>query len=115
MRLKQSLGVLLVLTVLVTSAAAGTASQLTNIGVKSDGTAPGAEEPTPAPQPVKGAKVAPAPAPAMSAHPVQIRNVSASGRKNGLNVQITASGAIAPTAMKLSAPDRVVVDVPNAI
>ncbi|HUR36803.1 MAG TPA: type IV pilus secretin PilQ [Terriglobales bacterium] len=212
MRLKQSLGVLLVLTVLVTSAAAGTASQLTNIGVKSQGNAttltiqangafthteyrptdnlllvdlagvsaaklenqsrdlkgqfPGVEsyrvvgykaasganiarieiglapnavvgvaeagyavavrvksdapfvgkaeaamEVAAKPQPVKTAKAAPV----VNGRPAQIRNVSVVRGKGGLQVQINASSAIAPTAIKLSGPDRIVVDVPNAI
>ncbi len=210
MRLKQSLGVLLVLTLCVTSAAAGTASQLTSIGVKAQGNAttltiqangafthteyrptdnlllvdlagvsaaklenqardlkgqyPGvesyrvvgykaasganiarveinlapnavvgvadagyavsvrvksdapaaaaAEVPAAKPQaaPTKVAKAAPA-----SARPVHIRTVSVSRGKNGLNVNIAATGAITATAMKLSSPDRIVVDVPNAI
>ncbi|MEO5937359.1 MAG: type IV pilus secretin PilQ [Terriglobales bacterium] len=201
MSLKQSLGVLLVLTVLTTAAAAGTASQLTNIGVKAQGNAttltiqangafthteyrptdnlllvdlagvsaaklenqsrdlkgqfPGvesyrvvgykaasgahiarveialvpnavvgvadagyavavrvkAEAPAGAKAEAPAAKAAAAP----SARPVQIRNVSVVQGKTGLQVQINASGVIAPTAMKLSAPDRIVVDIPNAI
>lgn len=209
MRLKQSLGVLLVLTVLTTAAAAGTAPQLTNIAVKSQGNAttltisasgafthteyrptdnlllvdlagvsaaklenqsrelkghPGvasyrvvgykaasgsniarveialapnavvgvsdagyavavkvtgetlaaaaAETPAAKPQPVKTATAKPA---ATSGRPVTVRNVSVSRGKNGLVVNIAATGAIAPTAMKLTQPDRIVVDIPNAI
>ncbi len=209
MRLKQSLGVLLALTVLTTAAAAGTASQLTNIGVKAQGNAttltiqangafthteyrptdnlllvdlagvsaaklenqtrdlkgqfPGvesyrvvgykaasgahiarveialapnavvgvadagfavavrikAETPAAATAEVPAAKVPVAKAPvakaAPSARPVQIRNISVVRGKTGLQVQISASGAIAPTAMKLSSPDRIVVDIPNAV
>ncbi len=212
MRLKQSLGVLLALTVLSTVAAAGTASQLTNIGVKAQGNAttltiqangafthteyrptdnlllvdlagvsaaklenqsrdlkgqfPGVEsyrvvgykaasgahiarvEIGLAPNAVVGvadagfavavrikadspgtakaeAPVAKAEAPVAktlvtaaavpSARPAQIRNVSVVRGKAGLQVQISASGAIMPTAMKLTSPDRIVVDIPNAI
>ncbi|MBI2683065.1 MAG: AMIN domain-containing protein, partial [Acidobacteriales bacterium] len=65
---------------------------------------------------------APAPAPHKSdaaaapvaAHPVQIRNVTVSRGKAGMQVEIAASGPMAPKAMKLTAPDRIVIDVPNA-
>jgi len=209
MRLKQSLGVLLVLAVLTTAAAAGTTPQLTNIAVKSQGNAttltisasgafthteyrptdnlllvdlagvsaaklenqsrelkghPGvesyrvvgykaasgsniarveialapnavvgvsdagyavavkvtgeaqaataAETPAAKPQPVKAAAAKPA---ATSGRPVTVRNVSLSRGKNGLQVNIAATGAIAPTALKLTQPDRIVIDIPNAV
>lgn len=206
MSLKQSLSVLLALAVLTTAAAAGTASQLTNIGVKAQGNAttltiqangafthteyrptdnlllvdlagvsaaklenqsrdlkgqfPGVEsyrvvgykaasgahiarvEIGLAPNAVVGvaeagfavavrvkaegpavaAAVTPAAkTPAVKARavstprPVLIRNVSVVRGKTGLQVEINATGAITPTAMKLTAPDRIVVDIPNAV
>jgi type IV pilus assembly protein PilQ len=44
-----------------------------------------------------------------------VRAVSVSTGKDGLNIKIAASAPIAPQAMKLSSPDRIVIDVPNAI
>jgi type IV pilus assembly protein PilQ len=49
------------------------------------------------------------------AAPVQIRNVSIARGTNGLNVEISASGAITPKVMKLASPDRIVIDVANAV
>jgi type IV pilus assembly protein PilQ len=44
-----------------------------------------------------------------------VRNVSVARGKNGLNVEITASQPITPTAIKLTAPDRIVIDVSNSV
>lgn len=75
----------------------------------------GREGDTPKPVAAKAAPKAKAEAAAHSAHPVVVRNVSISRGRNGLQVNISASGPIAPTAMKLTSPDRIVVDVPNAV
>ncbi|HLY98299.1 MAG TPA: type IV pilus secretin PilQ [Candidatus Angelobacter sp.] len=53
--------------------------------------------------------------PARTAGPSHIRNVSIVRGKEGLEVEITANGPIAATTMKLSSPDRLVVDIPNSI
>jgi type IV pilus assembly protein PilQ len=45
---------------------------------------------------------------------VQIRNVNVARGKNGLNVEISANGPITPKVMKLTGPDRIVIDVPSA-
>src|SRR5437868_7076907 len=47
--------------------------------------------------------------------PVRVQNVSVSRGKSGMNIEISASGAMMPKAMKLTAPDRIVVDIPNSI
>jgi len=44
-----------------------------------------------------------------------IRSVSVARSADGLNVEIAASGAIEPHTMRLSGPDRIVIDVPNAV
>ena len=43
-----------------------------------------------------------------------IRDVTVARGKHGLNVEIAASQPITPKALKLSGPDRIVVDVPNS-
>jgi type IV pilus assembly protein PilQ len=68
----------------------------------------------------KAAPAAPAapaksePAALVPGRPVQIRNVNVSRGKSGMLVEIAATGPMAPTAMRLTAPDRIVIDVPNA-
>jgi len=47
--------------------------------------------------------------------PVRVQNISISRGKGGMNIEISASGAMMPRAMKLTAPDRIVIDIPNAI
>ena len=59
------------------------------------------------------AKAAPASHPA--SHPVLVRNVAVARGKGGMQVEISASGPITPKLMKLTGPDRLVVDLPNAI
>src|SRR5207253_4076354 len=46
---------------------------------------------------------------------VKIRNSSVVRGKDSVDVEITGSGAMTPKAMKLSAPDRVVLDVMNSV
>ncbi len=71
-----------------------------------------AEQPSPAPQ--KTAAVAPH---AKLGHPVQVKHVSVLRGKSGMEVEITASAPVSetPKVMKLTAPDRLVVDIPNAV
>ncbi len=52
---------------------------------------------------------------ASSGHPVQVRNVTLARSKNGYDVEIAASGAVTPKLMKLTGPDRIVIDIPNAV
>jgi type IV pilus assembly protein PilQ len=47
--------------------------------------------------------------------PVKVRNVAVARGKHGMQVEISASGPVTPKMMKLTGPDRVVVDLPNAI
>jgi len=47
--------------------------------------------------------------------PAMIRNVGVTRRNGAIAVEILASGALEPKAMKLTAPDRVVIDLPNAV
>jgi type IV pilus assembly protein PilQ len=56
------------------------------------------------------------PAPvATSAKAVSVKNVSVVRGKNGMQVEILASAPITPQAMKLTSPDRVVLDLPNTV
>ena len=50
-----------------------------------------------------------------SGRPVQVRNVSLSRGKDGFHVEIAASGAVTPKIMKLTSPDRIVIDIPNSV
>jgi type IV pilus assembly protein PilQ len=52
---------------------------------------------------------------ARSGKPVQVRNVSVARGKDGMNVEIAASSAVEAKVIKLTAPDRVVIDIPNSI
>ncbi len=52
---------------------------------------------------------------AAGGHPVQVRNVTLARSKNGYDVEIASSGAVTPKLMKLTGPDRIVIDIPNAI
>jgi len=53
--------------------------------------------------------------PARKSRPVVIQTVSVARGKGGMNVEILGSGAMTPKTMKLTGPDRVVIDVPNAV
>jgi type IV pilus assembly protein PilQ len=44
-----------------------------------------------------------------------VKNVSVVRGKSGMQVEIVASAPITPQAMKLSSPDRVVLDLPNTV
>ena len=46
---------------------------------------------------------------------VQIRSVNVVRGHHGLQVEVAATGPIAPKVMKLTAPDRIVIDVANAV
>ncbi len=52
---------------------------------------------------------------ARASRPVVIQTVAVARGKDGINVEILGTGAMTPKAMKLTAPDRVVIDVPNAV
>ncbi|MGH9493138.1 MAG: AMIN domain-containing protein, partial [Terriglobales bacterium] len=63
-----------------------------------------------APVAAQPAQAAPKPA-SVSAKPVLIQDVSVVRGEGGMNVEIRGSGPMQPKAMKLTHPDRVVVDV----
>src|SRR3954471_20461969 len=44
-----------------------------------------------------------------------VKNLSVVHGKNGMQVEILASSPVTPQAMKLSSPDRVVLDLPNTV
>ncbi|HWK31381.1 MAG TPA: AMIN domain-containing protein, partial [Terriglobales bacterium] len=46
---------------------------------------------------------------------VQIRSVNVVRGQHGLQVEVAATGPITPKVMKLTAPDRIVIDVANAV
>jgi type IV pilus assembly protein PilQ len=58
---------------------------------------------------------APTKATTASARPVQIRSVNVVRGRRGLEVEVAASGPIVPKVMKLTAPDRIVIDVANSV
>lgn len=45
----------------------------------------------------------------------EVRNIGVVRGKNGLEVEITANAPLSPNALKLTAPDRVVVDLANTV
>jgi type IV pilus assembly protein PilQ len=51
---------------------------------------------------------------AASSRPVQVRSVNVVRGRNGLEVEVAASGPITPKVMKLTSPDRIVIDVANS-
>lgn len=55
------------------------------------------------------------PSHAIETRPAVVRNVGVTRHNGAVAVEIVASGAIQPKAMKLTAPDRVVIDLPNAV
>ncbi|MFB3916422.1 MAG: type IV pilus secretin PilQ [Terriglobales bacterium] len=50
-----------------------------------------------------------------SQKPLQVRNVAVVRGKDGMEVEVTGDGTLTAKAMRLSAPDRVVLDLPNAV
>lgn len=58
---------------------------------------------------------APPAAEAATVRTAVIRNVSVARGKSGLNIEVSASAPIAPKVLKLSSPDRIVIDVANAL
>jgi len=61
------------------------------------------------------APAAPAPVTKAEGKAASVRNLSVVHGKNGMQVEILASAPITPQAMKLSSPDRVVLDLPNTV
>jgi type IV pilus assembly protein PilQ len=55
------------------------------------------------------------PSHATETKPAVVRNVGVTRHNGAVAIEIVASGAIQPKAMKLTAPDRVVIDLPNAV
>src|SRR5260370_30402757 len=61
------------------------------------------------------ASAAPVPAPVKhSTRIAQVRNVGVVQGKNGIEVEISANAPLSPNALKLTRPDRIVVDLANA-
>ncbi len=56
-----------------------------------------------------------APSAATSAKTASVKNLAVVRGKSGMQVEIVASAPITPQAMKLSSPDRVVLDLPNTV
>ncbi|MBV9088265.1 MAG: AMIN domain-containing protein, partial [Acidobacteriaceae bacterium] len=52
---------------------------------------------------------------AKAEQPVRVRDVSVTRGPQGTEVQISASGTVQPEAMRLENPDRLVIDLPNAM
>src|SRR5215472_17500498 len=69
----------------------------------------------PAASPSKESIAAAADALSKDAPPSHVRNVSVSRGQQGLNVEITGSGPLTARTMKLTNPDRVVLDIPNSL
>ncbi|MGH9579900.1 MAG: AMIN domain-containing protein, partial [Terriglobales bacterium] len=64
------------------------------------------------------ASPAPAPTPAAAAplaRSVTIRDLQVANAPDGLTIKIVATGPMTPKTMKLSAPERLVIDLPNAV
>ncbi len=70
--------------------------------------APVASVPEKAPDPKPAAAQA-------SGRPVVVRHIGVLRGKSGMEVEILASAPVTPKVMKLAAPDRVVLDLPNAV
>jgi type IV pilus assembly protein PilQ len=71
---------------------------------------------TASPATAKSYESAHAPAgPQVGTHPAQIRNIAVARGKDGMEVEILSNAALQPKALKLAGPDRVVVDLPNAL
>src|SRR5215469_13659211 len=70
---------------------------------------------TPAASPSKESIAAAADALSKDAPPSHVRNVSVSRGQQGLNVEITGSGPLTARTMKLTNPERVVLDIPNSL
>ncbi|MGZ4825841.1 MAG: type IV pilus secretin PilQ [Terriglobales bacterium] len=80
----------------------------------STGDAPPQANPVPAA--MKTAEPAkPAPAVVGSTGPVMVRNIAVTRGQGDIQVEISASAPLTPKTLKLTDPDRVVVDLPNAI
>jgi type IV pilus assembly protein PilQ len=74
---------------------------------------PGAAAPVSAP--AANAQVAISQPENLPAKLVIIRNIGVVREKDGIAVEISANGPLAPKITKLSSPDRLVVDLPNAV
>jgi type IV pilus assembly protein PilQ len=92
MRLKQLLGIVLLAS--VSAMAAGTVSQLGDVLVTNQDSAATAQK--------AGATT-------------RIGKISVARGSDGLNIEISGSGPMTAKTMKLTHPDRVVVDIPNSV
>jgi type IV pilus assembly protein PilQ len=62
-----------------------------------------------------GGKAAPAASPSDSSKPVEVQNVEVFRGTKGVQVDVSANGPLKPRTMKLKSPDRIVVDLLNAV
>ena len=58
---------------------------------------------------------APMPAPAQSGNISRISDIAVARGQDSLNVEITGSGPMTAKTMKLTSPDRLVLDIPNSV
>ena len=85
---------------------------MVNISGKSDASIATAVAPVPSMADVKHATPQMA---TPSGRPVNVRNVSIARGNDGIHVEISGSGELTAKAMKLTSPDRVVIDLLNAV
>jgi type IV pilus assembly protein PilQ len=79
-------------------------------------TADAPQQANPVPAAMKTAEPAkPAHAVVASTGPVMVRNIAVTRGQGGIQVEISASAPLTPKTLTLTDPDRVVVDLPNAI
>ena len=75
-----------------------------------------AEPASPAPQPSPaGGQTAPAASTLAPAKPVEVQNVAVFRGTKGVQIDVSANGPLNPRTMKLKGPDRIVVDLLNAV
>ncbi len=65
--------------------------------------------------PAAPATPASTPAPAVTTGPLNLRDVQVSRAAEGVEVSLVANGPLTPKTMTLTAPDRLVIDLPNTI
>src|SRR5437588_585005 len=109
MRLKQLLGIIL-LAVLTTTVAAGSSS-LAGISVEHRDKASTVAKPVTA----STVSVPAVAAPHESTRTSHINNIAVARGKDSLNIEVTGTEPMTAKTMKLTNPDRVVVDIPNSV
>ncbi len=79
------------------------------------GSALAAKATAPEPVAVSATNAAPKPATQPTTRTVTVKNISVARGQGTLDVEIAASGALTPQASRLSHPDRLVIDMENAV